>query len=96
MFALAAKGGTSTRLRTPDGSGPLIDIMEITGIADDDGRARPLGFVGSSHIALSVPDVHAECARLRAAGVTVLSDPVDFRLETGEVTTAMKEAGDGR
>lgn len=53
------------RYRTPEGRAPAADRSQ----ADH----------GYIHFGLRVSDIHAEAARLQAAGVRLLSAPVEFR-----------------
>ncbi len=53
------------RYRTPEGRPPATE--------------RTQAEHGYVHFGLRVSDVHGEAARLRAAGVRFLSDPVEFR-----------------
>jgi catechol 2,3-dioxygenase-like lactoylglutathione lyase family enzyme len=72
------------------GGGPRIELLQYVAPAGvtlpENSRANTLGL---RHIALRVEDIHAMAARLRAAGVTLFSDPI--RVPAGVVKFA---AGD--
>ena len=58
----------------PDGSA-VVELLQYVGgspvVLDPDN-----GHAGAVHVAVTVPDLDAVLARLRAAGVAVLSDPI--------------------
>jgi catechol 2,3-dioxygenase-like lactoylglutathione lyase family enzyme len=70
-------------LRAPDGQTHLELIEYLTPRVDRRPRA-PLSAPGTAIVALGVRDSAAAVARLRAAGVEVVADPVHYRTDDGE------------
>jgi catechol 2,3-dioxygenase-like lactoylglutathione lyase family enzyme len=94
VFGLTGASGQSTRLIAPDSPGVLIDLMEI--YEPQPTTAIPqLGSVGACHMALTVADLAASVAELKAAGVDFISEPVTFALTEGSVTVCFMRDPDG-
>jgi len=93
VFGLSGASGRSTRLCAPGTREILIDIMEM--YSPIPGDVAPLGSLGGCHFALTVDDVFAATAELRAKGVPFLSDPVTFHVTGGSVTVCFLRDPDG-
>src|SRR5581483_1407967 len=70
-------------LRAPDGETHL-ELIEYVSPRLPVLEPRPLAAPGVAIVALGLTDSRAAVARLRAAGVRVLSDPVAYETDTGE------------
>ncbi|MGQ3671576.1 VOC family protein [Xanthobacter sp. TB0136] len=62
-------------LTEPAPDAPLIELTYNWGSEEDYGSARNFG-----HLAFEVDDIHATCARLLAAGITINRPPRDGRM----------------
>ena len=69
--------GVAARMAMLKASNAFIELWQYTNPPPDDRRSRPCDY-GYVHFALQVDGIDAEYARLKAAGMTFVGDPVDF------------------
>jgi glyoxylase I family protein len=72
-FAIVYQSAGATFVRAPNGS--MIEIIAAEGDRVELAMKQP----GLRHVALAVDDFDADLARIRAAGVKFLSEPVDAK-----------------
>ena len=72
-FAIVYQSAGATFVKAPNGS--MIEIITAEGDRVELAMKQP----GLRHLALAVDDFDADLARIRAAGVKFLSEPVDAK-----------------
>ncbi|MEK7751640.1 MAG: VOC family protein [Acidobacteriota bacterium] len=72
-FAIVYQSAGATFVKAPNGS--MIEIIAAEGDRVELAMKQP----GLRHLALAVDDFDADLARIRAAGVKFLSEPVDAK-----------------
>src|SRR5512140_2112980 len=72
-FAIVYQSAGATFVKAPNGS--MIEIIAAEGDRVELAMKQP----GLRHVALTVDDFDADLARIRAAGVKFLSEPVDAK-----------------
>ena len=72
-FAIVYQSAGATFVKAPNGS--MIEIISAEGDRVELAMKQP----GLRHVALAVDDFDADLARIRAAGVKFLSEPVDAK-----------------
>jgi len=72
-FAIVYQSAGATFVKAPNGS--MIEIIAAEGDRVELAMKQP----GLRHVALAVDDFDADLARIRAAGVRFLSEPVDAK-----------------
>ena len=82
------------RLTTGNPPGILIDLQQYVRPEGSTSTAE-LGDVAHTHVCLVVSDIDAACAELRERGVTLVSDPVTFELESGRLHVVFVKDPDG-
>jgi catechol 2,3-dioxygenase-like lactoylglutathione lyase family enzyme len=82
------------RLTTGNPAGILVDLQQYVHPEGPTSTAE-LGDVAHTHVCFVVGDIEAACAELRARGVTLVSDPVAFELESGRLRVVFVKDPDG-
>jgi catechol 2,3-dioxygenase-like lactoylglutathione lyase family enzyme len=82
------------RLTTGNPPGILIDLQQYVRPEGATSTAE-LGDVAHTHVCFVVRDIEAACAELRGRGVTLVSDPVAFELESGRLRVVFVKDPDG-
>lgn len=72
-FAIVYQSAGASFVKAPNGS--MVEIIAAEGDRAEQGMKHP----GLRHLALSVDDFEADLARVRAAGVKFLTEPVDSK-----------------
>jgi catechol 2,3-dioxygenase-like lactoylglutathione lyase family enzyme len=97
ISAMAGKPGVVlevVRLAWPQTTDILLDLQRYVappgGVSD-----AQLGDVGHSHICFGVDDILGACRELRANGVELVSDPVEFQLSSGVLRVVFLKDPDG-
>jgi catechol 2,3-dioxygenase-like lactoylglutathione lyase family enzyme len=82
------------RLAWPQTEGILLDLQRYVTPAGSVSDAQ-LGDVGHSHVCFGVDEILNACRELRSSGVDLVSDPVEFELESGVLRVVFLKDPDG-
>ena len=82
------------RLGAPDTPGILLDLQQYLSPGGRQSDSQ-LGDVANAHLCFGVPDLPAACRELRARGVELVSEPVTFDLDFGQVRVVFLKDPDG-
>ena len=94
---MAAKEGVVldvVRLAAPETPKVLLDLQQYTSPKGKQADAK-LGDIAHSHFCFGVPDVWGAYRELSAQGVTFVSEPVTFELESGTLHVVWMYDPDG-
>ncbi|HEY3613539.1 MAG TPA: VOC family protein [Gaiellales bacterium] len=97
ISAMAGKPGVVmdvVRLTTGNPAAILVDLQQYVQPEGPTSTAE-LGDVAHTHVCFVVNDIEAACAELRGRGVTLVSDPVSFELESGRLRVVFVKDPDG-
>lgn len=97
ISTMAGKDGVVldvVRLAAPETPGILLDLQCYLAPPGSVSNAQ-LGDVGHSHICFGVRDMPTACRALRDHGAELVSDPVEFELESGLLEVVFVKDPDG-
>lgn len=97
ISTMAGKSGVVlevVRLAAPATPDVLIDLQQYVAPAGGVSSGQ-LGDVGHSHICFGVDDMESACRALAEGGAHLVSDPVQFNLESGVLEVVFAKDPDG-